>query len=221
MVQRPSNIAAKPASGPDSSEPAIGWPGIANTPRGMTLAKASAMAALTEPTSVTVAPGFKGGADGEAFGGRADSPGRSGENHQVGAVYGLRRVGRDGVGQAQSADACANRFAGIGDGDLFDQAPGPRGANHRRSNQAAADHGQPGIEDAAHPPSGRCGRPTQVSTMARPEWLGGGGAVMDGGYGDHRKRLSINLGSRADGGRSQRRLAGLEIEGHLGDRTLA
>ena len=61
-VQRLSNSEAKPASGPECSVPAIGWVGTKCTPSGTCGPTASTTAALTEPTSITVAPGFRCGA---------------------------------------------------------------------------------------------------------------------------------------------------------------
>ena len=59
--QRCSNRAAKPASGPEYSVPAMGWPGTKWTWDGRWGAMAAITASLTEPTSVTIAPGARCG----------------------------------------------------------------------------------------------------------------------------------------------------------------
>ncbi len=71
MVQRPSNNSAKPASGPDCSVPAIGWPGTKCTPAGTCGAMSRTTAAFTEPTSVRMAPGCRCGAISAASGPQA------------------------------------------------------------------------------------------------------------------------------------------------------
>lgn len=52
----------KPASGPDFSVPASGWPGMKCTLSGICGAICAMTEALVEPTSVTMAPGFRCGA---------------------------------------------------------------------------------------------------------------------------------------------------------------
>ncbi len=46
--------------------PAIGWPGITKTPAGAAAARAFPTSPFTEPTSVSVAPGFSPGAQASA-----------------------------------------------------------------------------------------------------------------------------------------------------------
>ncbi len=62
MHQRFSNRSAKPASGPDFSVPASGWPGMKCTPAGTCGCICAMTDALVEPTSVRIAPGFSAGA---------------------------------------------------------------------------------------------------------------------------------------------------------------
>src|SRR6478736_8197833 len=62
MLQRPLNSVAKPASGPDFSVPATGWAGTKDTPAGRCGDTLSTTACLTEPTSDTIAPGFRAAA---------------------------------------------------------------------------------------------------------------------------------------------------------------
>src|SRR5208282_5198746 len=62
MHQRPTNSSAKPASGPECSVPATGCAGTKCTPAGRCGAMSRTMAALTEPTSETTAPGLRCGA---------------------------------------------------------------------------------------------------------------------------------------------------------------
>ena len=58
-----SKSAAKPEAGPECSVPASGWPGMKWTPaRDVRAPTAAITARLTEPTSLTVAPGFRPGA---------------------------------------------------------------------------------------------------------------------------------------------------------------
>ena len=59
MHQRPSNSSAKPASGPECSVPAIGWPGTKCTPSGMLGPRSRTTHCFTDPVSVTMAPGAK------------------------------------------------------------------------------------------------------------------------------------------------------------------
>ena len=107
MVQRFSNRVAKPASGPDCSVPAIGWPGMTATPGGAAAAIASPTAPLTEPTSDRMAPGSRPRAPAMAAG--ADRGRRHGEDDQVGAARRLGRVGDHLVGHAQLDHPRAHR----------------------------------------------------------------------------------------------------------------
>ena len=59
--QRLSKSSGKPLVGPECSVPARGWAGTKRTVSGRCGATASITAAFTEPTSLTVAPGFRCG----------------------------------------------------------------------------------------------------------------------------------------------------------------
>ena len=61
MHQRPSNSSGKPASGPECSVPAIGWPGTKCTPSGMKGPRSRRTERLDEPVSVTIMPGLSAG----------------------------------------------------------------------------------------------------------------------------------------------------------------
>ena len=87
--QRLSKSSAKPEAGPECSVPASGCPGMNSTLSGRWGVTASITARFTEPTSVTVAPGFSHGAISAATSRhRAD---RHAEDHQIGALDRLRR----------------------------------------------------------------------------------------------------------------------------------
>jgi hypothetical protein len=57
-----SNNSGKPDSGPDSSVPAIGWPGINSTSFGIKSFNSSKTVNFADPVSVTILPFFKKGA---------------------------------------------------------------------------------------------------------------------------------------------------------------
>ena len=80
----------------------------------------------------------------------ADGQRGGGQHHQVGVAHRLGRVRSDGVGEAQGAHPLQHRGADVGDRDLVDDVLGPDGADHRRADQAAADHGHACEQGLAH-----------------------------------------------------------------------
>ncbi len=105
MHQRLMNSSAKPESGPESSVPATGWPGMKWTPAGMWGAMSRTTAALTEPTSETVAPGLRCGPISLATAPQAPI---GTQTMTRSAFFDRVRAGvDDGVGEPQFADALA------------------------------------------------------------------------------------------------------------------
>ena len=81
---------AKPASGPDCSVPAMGWAGMKCTPLRHDAGRHRAITApLTEPTSVTIAPGFRCGAI--AFASSPKAPTGVAQDHQIGIAHAVGR----------------------------------------------------------------------------------------------------------------------------------
>ena len=93
-----SKSSANPASGPECSVPATGWAGTRCTPLGRCGATWRMTAPLTEPTSVTMAPGMRPRPDRLSDGGIG--PHRRAQNHQIGILNGGGHVGFGAIAEA-------------------------------------------------------------------------------------------------------------------------
>ena len=141
MHQRPWNSSAKPASGPECSVPATGWPGTKCTPSGMLGPRSRITACLTEPTSVTMAPGCQ-----------MVAHRRRRSRHRCRAARRARRGRRrrrrrrrlmHAVEEAELQRLVAGRLAARRAGDMAGEAlalhhPGKRGADQPDADQRHA-----------------------------------------------------------------------------------
>ena len=108
MHQRLTNSSAKPASGPECSVPATGCAGTKCTSAGRCGAMSADHRALTEPTSETIAPASRCGAD--LLRDRAAGADRDADDDEVGAVD-RRGVGRRPPGRRCRARRTRRRVA--------------------------------------------------------------------------------------------------------------
>jgi hypothetical protein len=141
MHQRLWNRSANPASGPEYSVPAIGWPGMRSTPSGMWGATSRTTACLTEPTSVTMAPGAStgpiscamrgAGADGDA------------QHDQIGTGGGARGGLVHGVAQAQFHGPVAGGLGPGMPGDMAGKLFPAHDMGQRGADEAEADQRDP------------------------------------------------------------------------------
>ena len=137
MHQRLWKSVAKPASGPEYSVPATGWAGTKARPRQVRRDGATT-APFTEPTSETMAPGFRCGAD--LGGDRAAGADGHAEDDEVGARGPLAGEGRDLVGERRGrAPRSRTRRDRRRWRRCCRQAVAPRGMGDRGADQADAD----------------------------------------------------------------------------------
>ncbi len=142
--QRLRNSVAKPERGPECSVPASGWPGMKCTPSGICGPTAAITARLTEPTSVTVAPGARCGRDLGRH--RAHRPHRRRQHHQIGALDRLGGAVDDPVARPSSAATRRVSADARGADDLARQTGRAHRMAHRRGDQPQPDQRHPPID---------------------------------------------------------------------------
>ena len=137
MHQRLMNSSAKPESGPECSVPATGCAGTKCTLAGKCGAMSRTTAPLTEPTSETIAPGFRWAAISCATGPQA--PTGMQRITRSASFYGLG-IGLDhAVDDAEFLDPRAGLRRARGGDDFVRQPLLARGARDRAADQPEAD----------------------------------------------------------------------------------